>query len=85
MGYFIYLDNVQVMEVKCMALIHIENASKYYSMGEETIKALDDITLDIDHGEFVAIMGPSGSGKSTLMMVLCQDSRHIFYCCTALT
>ncbi len=47
---FICLDFVQVIEVKVMTLIHIENASKYYTMGEETIKALDDISLDIDHG-----------------------------------
>ncbi|KRE36580.1 ABC transporter ATP-binding protein [Paenibacillus sp. Soil724D2] len=57
-----------------MTLIHIENASKYYMMGEETIKALDDVSLDIDHGEYVAIMGPSGSGKSTLMNIIgCLD------------
>ncbi|MCY9693177.1 ABC transporter ATP-binding protein [Paenibacillus alginolyticus] len=57
-----------------MTLIHIENASKYYTMGEEIIKALDDISLDIDRGEFVAIMGPSGSGKSTLMNIIgCLD------------
>ncbi|MCY9670222.1 ATP-binding cassette domain-containing protein [Paenibacillus alginolyticus] len=43
-------------------------------MGEETIKALDDVSLDIDQGEFVAIMGPSGSSKSTLMNIIrCLD------------
>ncbi|MDQ0877606.1 ABC-type methionine transport system ATPase subunit [Paenibacillus sp. V4I3] len=48
--------------------------SKYYTIGEETIKALDDVSLDIDQGEFVAIMGPLGSGKSTLMNIIrCLD------------
>ncbi|MDQ0920364.1 ABC transporter ATP-binding protein [Paenibacillus sp. V4I5] len=57
-----------------MTLIHIENASKHYTMGEETIKALDDVSLDINHGEFVAIMGPSSSGKSTRMNIIgCLD------------
>ncbi|NOU64375.1 ATP-binding cassette domain-containing protein [Paenibacillus sp. LMG 31461] len=56
------------------ALIQIENVSKFYYMGGETIRALDDITLDIAQGEFVAIMGPSGSGKSTLMNIIgCLD------------
>ncbi|TNJ54136.1 ABC transporter ATP-binding protein [Paenibacillus hemerocallicola] len=61
-----------------MSLIHMESVSKSYALGGETVKALDDISLDIGKGEFVAIMGPSGSGKSTLMNVLgCLDVSDI--------
>jgi putative ABC transport system ATP-binding protein len=58
-----------------MALIELRNVSKTYQLGGEEIRALDDITLDIEGGEFISIIGPSGSGKSTLMHVLgCLDS-----------
>ena len=58
-----------------MALVELRNVSKIYRLGEEEIRALDDVTLDIDAGEFISIIGPSGSGKSTLMHILgCLDS-----------
>ena len=58
-----------------MALVELRNVSKIYQLGEEEIRALDDISLDIEAGEFISIIGPSGSGKSTLMHILgCLDS-----------
>lgn len=58
-----------------MSLVELRNVSKIYHLGGEEIRALDDVTLDIDGGEFISIIGPSGSGKSTLMHILgCLDS-----------
>ena len=58
-----------------MPLVELRNVSKIYHLGGEEIRALDDVTLDIDSGEFISIIGPSGSGKSTLMHILgCLDS-----------
>src|SRR5512135_2746324 len=58
-----------------MSLVELRDVSKIYHLGDEEIRALDNITLDIDEGEFISIIGPSGSGKSTLMHILgCLDS-----------
>jgi len=58
-----------------MPLVELRNVSKIYQLGDEEIRALDDVTLDIEAGEFISIIGPSGSGKSTLMHILgCLDS-----------
>jgi putative ABC transport system ATP-binding protein len=58
-----------------MALIELRGVSKIYRVGEEEIRALDNVDLDIQEGEFISIIGPSGSGKSTLMHILgCLDS-----------
>ena len=51
-------------------LIELKNAYKIYNPGENEVRALDGINLNIDRGDFVAIVGQSGSGKSTLMNML---------------
>ena len=56
-------------------LIEIRDLKKIYAQGEEPVHALDGVSLDIDEGEFVAIMGASGSGKSTMLNILgCLDT-----------
>lgn len=51
-------------------VIQIDNVSKLFGFGDATTVALDEVSLNIDAGEFVAVMGPSGSGKSTLMNII---------------
>ncbi|NLY00919.1 MAG: ABC transporter ATP-binding protein [Rhodopirellula sp.] len=58
-----------------MALIEIRNLVKHYRQGDATITPLDDVDLEIDRGEFVALMGHSGTGKSTLLNLVAGIDR----------
>jgi len=50
--------------------IHLEHVSRYYSMGESSVRAVDDVSISIPEGQFLALLGSSGSGKSTLLNLI---------------
>ncbi|MFQ5435476.1 MAG: ATP-binding cassette domain-containing protein, partial [Anaerolineae bacterium] len=57
-----------------MAVIQLENATKIYTIGEVETRALDGVSLNIEEGEFTAVVGPSGSGKTTMLQLMgCLD------------
>lgn len=58
-----------------MALVEIKDVHKHYHKGGQTIKPLDGVSLDIDAGEFISLMGASGTGKSTLLNVIASIDR----------
>ena len=58
-----------------MTALHLENITKVYRKGDNEVRALDGIDLDIDQGEFLTVVGPSGSGKTTFLNIVgCLDS-----------
>tara|TARA_B100000242_G_scaffold71975_3_gene45785 strand:- start:897 stop:1577 length:681 start_codon:yes stop_codon:yes gene_type:complete len=58
-----------------MKLIEVSDLQKHFAMGNQTIKAIKQMSFSINQGEFISIMGPSGSGKTTLMNIIgCLDS-----------
>lgn len=68
------MPSIRQNEEKMSALVEIEDICKIYNPGENEVRALDHVSVSIDEGEFVAIIGQSGSGKSTLMNMLgCLD------------
>jgi len=69
------LSKLSSFSIVLMAIVQIEHVSKSFRLGEQMVLALDDVSLEIEPGVFLAIAGPSGSGKSTLLNIIgCIDT-----------
>jgi putative ABC transport system ATP-binding protein len=51
-------------------MIQLKNIQRYFQVGDQTVRALDNVTLTIENGKYISVMGPSGSGKSTLLNII---------------
>ena len=60
-----------------MKILETKHLKKYYSQGDSLVKAVDDISISVEKGEFVAIVGTSGSGKTSLLNLLGLSLIHI--------
>jgi len=74
-GFGLFSDFEKIMSVSNEFVVRVQNVSKQYALGEQTLMALKNITLCVLRGEFLALAGPSGSGKSTLLNLIgCIDT-----------
>ena len=65
-----YVPTLAATDYVTEPVVRMQSITKDFAMGDSTFRALDDVSIEIQRGEMVAIMGPSGSGKSTLMTLI---------------
>lgn len=67
-------NTAEISRPEMSVIVSVQNVSKIYHLGKQTVTALNDVSLTVRQGEFVALTGPSGSGKSTLLQIIgCLD------------
>jgi len=75
LAFFLFYDVVEREKGVCIVLLEVKNVKKVFGRGMNTTIALNQMNLEIDENEFVAIMGESGSGKSTLLNLIATFDR----------